>query len=374
MFRFFKDSPASTVKRHASKSRLAVEGLESRALMSATVSLVGHTLTITGDNGVDTVSVTFRDTVDDIEVDSNPLTFTLPNGRTVTKFQADHFSSSQVRNINIDLKGGDDNLSMSLGNVYAPEVGLNGDSAMTLFDAKTMVINLGDGNDEADLHFGGSVAGFANRYIAANLNITVNAGAGNDTVNANFGELQHGTLTYKANLGAGDDHGFAGVWGSIDAGTAAHINLQGQDGNDTLGTFETYASNYDTVNIAAGALLDISVSGGAGNDSLGLTYGGNVLGKLKIREDGGDGSDTIGGDIHLAGVSTGVVDVVYTGDNGTDYMSMELYGAATSTRALIDGGGGIDWATGVGNVQIIHANELRPIYNPVGNLPIAEAP
>ncbi len=37
---------------------------------------------------------------------------------------------------------------------------------------------------------------------------------------------------------------------------------------------------------------------------------------------------------------------------------MDLYGQATTTRALIDGGSGFDRATKTGNVQIINANEL----------------
>lgn len=351
--KLFGRARVAPAPRQRARFRPQVEGLETRECLSTSVGLVGNTLNIVGDNAADTVKVFLRDSVNDIEVMSNPRTISLPipNG-TRTIWQVNHFSSMQVQNINIDLQGGDDNLVM--------EMGFDDDPSAVLFDPKNITINLGDGANEATLLFGG--LGLPNRVISTNLNVTVTSGAGKDYVVAHFGEVQFGTVNYNAFLGAGDDEGFVGVWGNLDAGAALHANLQGQDGNDTLNTFETFnGGSYDNVNVAAGALLDLNVAGGAGNDSIGMTYGGTVLGKLQVRLDGGDGNDSVSGALHLQPRSTGAVDAVYSGGAGWDGLRMEVYGQASAQRALIDGGAGWDSATSVGNVQIINANELATI-------------
>jgi hypothetical protein len=341
MFGWFKNTRTTPAKRRPASARLAVEGLESRECLSTAVSLVGNTLNIIGDNSANNVAVVFRDGVGDLQVVADGVDH--------------HFSSMQVHNLNVNLKGGNDRLTMQLGYINEPSA--------YLFDPKNILINLGAGDDQSRLLFGGLDT--PNRVIATDLNIVVNGGAGADEINGQFGEVQSGTVNYNAFLGDGDDNGFAAVWGTIDTGAALHLNLQGQIGNDYLNTFETFNGGYDRINIAAGGLLDINVGGGAGRDHLGMTYGGNVLGNLRIRQDGGIGNDSITGDIHLAGVSTGAVDAVYLGGDGPDGLRMELYGTANALRALIDGGPGFDRAGKVGNVQIINANELVfPVVSP----------
>jgi hypothetical protein len=354
MFQWLKNTTRTSGTRRRASYRPTIEGLEARECMSTAVSLVGHTLNIIGDNSADKVTVTLRDSVNDIQVNCNERVILSPVGYPRVYQEIDHFSSSQVQKINVDLKGGDDQLFIQLGFLDNPALDINGDPSMAMFDPKNIVINLGDGANQAELWFGGF--GYANRTISTNLNITVNAGDGIDSVIANFGEMQQGTLRYNAFLGAGDDQGFVGIWGSIDAGAAVHVNLQGQAGNDNLNTFETFAAGYDSVNIAAGALLDINVGGGAGNDSMYLVYGGNVLGKLRIRQDGGIGNDGVGGEIHLAGQCTGAVDAVFSGGDGRDDRTLDLSGVATTLRALIDGGDGFfDRASSTGDVTIINA-------------------
>ncbi|HWG43779.1 MAG TPA: hypothetical protein VN688_13465 [Gemmataceae bacterium] len=350
LFGFARTLPS---QRQRAPFRPAVEELETRQCPSATVGLVGNTLNITGDNSNDTVKVFLRDNVNDIQVMSNPIVLNLGMySRTI--WHVDHFNSAQVQNININLQGGDDNLTV--------EEGLDSDASAVLFNPKNISINLGDGANQALLLFGGLEV--PNRVISTNLNINVIGGAGADDVTAHFGRVQSGAVNYSAFLGGGDDSGFAGVWGNIDTGASLKIDLEGQDGNDNLYTFETYNGNYDQVNIAAGALLDINVNGGAGNDTMNMTYGGTVLGKLRIRQDGGSGNDSISGDLHLQPGSTGAVDAVYSGDDGWDGLRMEVYGSASAQRALIDGGTGWDRATSVGDVQIINANEFPVVVAP----------
>ena len=303
------------VSTHAQQDDQAgLRGLK-QDCQSSTASLTGHTLNIVGDASANQVTVVFRDGVNDLEVHADGA--------------VGHFSSMQVKKLNINLKGGDDSLIMQLGAF--------GDSSAALFDAKTVAINLGDGNDSMQMWFGG--LDMPSRVISANLNISVNGGAGNDDVTGNFGEMQHGTLNFAVNLGAGDDRAFAGLWGNIDTGAKVKFNLQGGVGNDTLNTWETYNTGYDSVNIAAGALLDINVNGGVGNDQLNMTYGGSVQGKLKIRQNGGDGNDQVKGDIHLQAGSTGAMDAVYSGGSGWDGLHMD--NGAGKRDARPDGGLGL---------------------------------
>jgi hypothetical protein len=348
-------------QRHRAYFRPTIEGLETRDCPSTTVGLVGNTLNIVGDNSADNVQVTLRDNINDIQVKSNPVTITLPGGGKLTNWQFNHFSSTQVQNININLNGGDDNLRMQMGDPVDPFTG-GGDHSGVLFDPKNISINLGEGANQTILRFGG--LDFPNRVISTNLNVTVTSGSGKDDVIASFGEVQSGTVNFNAFLGGGDDYGGVDAFGNIDTGAALHINLQGQDGNDNLQTREDINHGYNTVDIAAGALLDINVGGGAGNDTLYTEYGGAVLGKLRIRQDGGDGLDGISGKLHLPQTgSTGAVDTVFMGGSGFDILHMEVYGQASAQRALIDGGGSFDFATSVGDVQIINANEPQPVFH-----------
>ena len=327
---------ATTRRQMKPRTRLraGLEDLERRECLSTTVSLAGGTLNIVGDDAANNVAVYFRDSVNDIRVQVDGVDH--------------HFSSLQVQNLNVDLKGGDDGLYMQLG--------ADSDTSAAMFDPKNMNIKLGDGNDAAQIWFGG--LSFPGRAIATNLNISLDAGLGDDDVTANFPEVQSGTLNYAATLGDGNDRGFAGLWGNVGTGATARLALSGDAGDDILNTYETYNGGYDNVNISEGALLDVNVQGGPGNDQLNMTYGGNVRGKLQIRQDGGDGNDSIKGDIHLQGLNTGAVDAVFLGGNGRDGLRMEMYGSSRLFRGLIDGGGGFDRATGVGNVTIINANEL----------------
>jgi|GEM_PF-5208097 len=341
MFRWSKLTPATSKKRQRGQYQAKLEGLETRQCLSTTVSLSGNTLNIIGDSGTNRVSVFFRDSVNDIHVKVDGVD--------------QHFKSMQVQNLNVDLQGGDDVLLMQLGE--------DSDASAYMFDPKNISVDLGDGADTAEFWFGGLP--LPNRAISTNLNINVNAGSGDDDVVANFGEMQPGSLNFNASLGAGNDTGFAGVWGNVDSGASLKLNLQGEDGDDNLNTYETYNGAYDNVNIAPNALLDINVGGGAGNDHMNMTYGGRVLGKLQIRQDGGDGNDAISGDVHLQALSSGAVDAVFAGGNGSDVLGFELYGQSSALRALIDGGSGLDHAHSVGNVQTINANELVVVAGPI---------
>jgi hypothetical protein len=333
-------------KRKAKKrtTRLGVEALDRRDTPSTGVALSGNVLNIVGDDAANAVQIAVIDATNQVRVQADGHTFT--------------FASDQVHKINVNLKGGDDDLQVQLG--------AGGESAVTMTRAKTFDVNLGDGNDSARFTFGG--LGLANRVIAAPLAITVHAGNGDDYVVGNFGEVRS-ALTYKALMGAANDEAFGGLWGKVGPGAAVKFDLHGEAGNDTLNTFATYVNDYDQVDIAFGATLDIGLSGGDGNDHLGTTYGGFDRGTLRVREDGGAGNDQVQADIHLNTIkflpSFGTADVVLRGGSGFDNMELDVTGRAATHRFLIDGGTGFDRAKGTPNVEIINANELIILNPPV---------
>jgi hypothetical protein len=340
---FFR-STKRTAKRPT--TRLSVESLDRRDNPSTTVALSGHTLNIIGDNGANSVQIALVDATNQVLVHADGHDF--------------QFASSQVQNVNVNLKGGDDSLSVQLG--------LGNESAVSLTQAKSFAINLGDGADSAQFFFGGlNVPG---RVIAANLGIVVHAGNGDDSVIGNFGETK-ASLTFQTFMGAGNDESFGGLWGKLDAGAAVKLDFHGETGNDSLNTFATFVNDYDQVDIDGGASLDIGLNGGDGNDTINTTYGGTDHGKLKVREDGGNGNDHVTADIHLIQprlilFPVGESDVVLRGGSGFDGLELDVYGRAAKFRAQIDGGSGIDHAKGTSNVQIINANELSGV---IGQLP-----
>ena len=342
---FFRTSPRAAKRR--ATARLAVEGLDRRDNPSTAVALSGSTLNIVGDNGANSVQVALIDATNQVRVTADGHSFT--------------FASDQVQAINIDLKGGNDDLTVQLGT--------GGEPAVTLTRAKAINVNLGDGDDSANFFFGG--LGVPGRVIAADLNVTVHAGAGNDSVIGNFGETR-AALTFNGFMGTGDDASFVNLWGPIGNGAAVKIGLHGEAGNDSMGVFATYVNGYDQVNIGGGGLLDIGLNGGDGNDKLDTTYGGIDRGTLRVREDGAAGNDKVTAEIHLVRppftlFPTGVSDVVLRGGSGFDNLELDVFGKAHKFRALIDGGSGFDHAKGTDNVQIVNANELHlPPFNPPG--------
>lgn len=344
---FFRSNPKAARRRPT--PRLGVEALDRRDNPSTGVALSGTTLNIIGDNGANSVQVAIVDATDQVLVKADGQSFA--------------FASDQVQAININLKGGNDDLTVQLGTGAEP--------AVSLTRAKAIAVSLGDGDDSANFVFGG--LGVSGRVIAANLNVTVHAGAGNDSVIGNFGETK-GALTFNTFMGTGDDQSFLNLWGPIDAGAAVKIGMHGEAGNDSMGVFATYVNDYDQLNIGAGALLDIGLNGGDGNDRLDTTYGGIDRGTLRVREDGAAGNDKVTAEIHLVRppftlFPIGTSDVVLRGGSGFDNLELDVFGKAHKFRAEIDGGTGFDHAAGTSNVQIINANELHlPPFTPPGGI------
>jgi Ca2+-binding RTX toxin-like protein len=275
---------ASRKRRFATSLRL--EPLEGRRLLAASASQVGIKevatsgvvdLVITGTNKADVIGISDNGTGA-----AGNITVSLGGGRT-------YVSQSAITVIQVKGQGGDDQVSYDL----------NGD----LTAARTVLVDLGAGNDQFTANLNGAVAN------PTGLDLEAYGDAGNDQMTINQS-------------------------GASQAGNVIAY-LDGGAGNDTL----TYNG---TGNIASGASLLPGLSGGAGNDTLKSSYAGvddgNYIYNLSI--DGGAGNDNISDDVHLLAGSTGTV------------------GSGTATPAAVLGS--------AGNDQIRFAVEVDPGAAPAG--------
>jgi hypothetical protein len=302
---------------------LALERLEGRALMAGnvTTSLVGTTLTITGDAQGNQVHITRV----------NPQKILLESGQSATTFNGKaapvEILFPQNGHLKIDLKGGNDELSINQGWGVQPNGTFivkslaimmgTGQDAVTIYDTSVTgttatTVSLGqDGNEGfnyLNIALGCQFAGALNvsatggqssvhifeSSVGTNLNIT--QGVGPDQVwvrNTPVG----GSVTVK--MGAGDDHCRLH---NITAGNT--IAFYGQMNNDTLLCEDLDAKHlklylgagHNTVEmeqtgINPNILTNLLVNAGAGNDDIDISFA--QLGTATFQL--GDGNNTLDG-------------------------------------------------------------------------------
>lgn len=306
------------------QASLQVEALEARwCLSQTTVALIdGHVLSITGDNLANNVEIVQNDETD-------MLTVTDRGGAVV---QTTSFNSSQIDKVVVDLQGGNDIFKYVLAN----------DTNFTF--AKQLNIALGDGTDEANLDFRGAFFGdhAGEDRLLANLDITVDAGMGDDYVVGDFNGKDGGFLTFRALMGDGTDFARASLYADVTAGAYVLFDLQGGAGLDGLITENNFGrTGMRTMNISADSTVSIKMDGGLDDDVLGSpddfiytyeTFAGKVDGGLYLDLHGGLGNDEIHCDlIRPRSDSTGFIYVRADGDDGDDDVSAalqsDLYGA-----------------------------------------------
>lgn len=240
----------------AIQSAALFEGLESRTMLSATLS--HNVLTVTGTDNNDTIVLTV--------VSKTQYSVTL-NG------QQSKFATSKVNSIVINAGAGNDKINVKA--VIAAKVSLNG----------------GDGNDTIN---GG---GGAESISGGGGDDSLSGGAGNDSIHGGDGsDFIVG--------GAGNDKIFGEVGDDYLYGDAGNDTLSGGDGNDILGGDDENTLLF----VGQTALPDVagndSLSGGAGDDWL---LGG--IGNDVIRDS--DGRDTMNG-----GTGNDIIDAHGTGQSG----------------------------------------------------------
>ncbi len=204
------------------------------------------------------------------------------------------------------------------------------------------------------------------------VNVNVLSGAGVDsgtfTLAGPIGSS--GRLYYKTNLGFGND-GFDGNLDlplvSIAAGGEVHVDVVGNAGADIL-TLSRKGTTGGLTTTNAG-LLDVFLGGNSESDTIrvDLAGGGFVTdGTLRLRADGGSGSDTLDAQIDAQATSlTPNLDVLLHGGTGADRLTVKFkndgpnlldnYGAAGA--ALLDGGLDVgDACTTTGNGLVHERN------------------
>ncbi len=188
----------------------------------------------------------------------------------------------------------------------------------------------------------------------------IEAGTGNDTINAGFGndEVHAGDGDDTVQGWTGDDELFGG---------AGNDSLQGQDGDDTV----LGEAGDDTLSGGEGG---DDLQGGAGSDSLSGGIGSDVL-------TGGDGDDTLdggtGADVMSGGadrdtfVNVTAGDVIDGGETGVDHDVIDMTGAGpyhVNYNPANSENGTIDFLDASGNVTgsltFSNIEEIVPCFTP----------
>jgi hypothetical protein len=312
--RLFTGPASPSVPRRRPTARPGLESLEDRTVPAALITppppLIGGALTITGSARGDTVKMTIDDLHDVVKVEASDAL-----GSTTGSCAA-----SSVRSIFINTNGGNDVVTCKLL------------SDMTR--ARGVWMNLGNGSDRATLDFGlhKSHAISADLSVWVDGQATASDRAANDTVRADFGDVNAARLSYTALMGGGNDSSVANLWGGLH-GSQAFFTMLGEGGDD-------YMRFYNDNGSRAGSLLSVNLNGGAGHDTLSLFYDDNMVGRHFFTVDGGAGDDLIGVEIHARGGSTGSLSLDVRGGTGADQMRtrLDVSGPLTIHRAVMDGG------------------------------------
>ena len=317
--------------------------LEDRAVPAWTIDVDDGIMRITGDNEANALTVTH---------DGAGNVTAVCDGTTAT--------GEDIERIVIDLRGG------------ADTVVLNGTGELT--EELALVLNLGAGNDTADLNFAAVAdelsvradGGAGDDLIDVNLDQEIRAGAevrvdvrgrdGADTGILSVNEVREGAELWAWFAGdAGDDAFTAFLGDPLDAGAFVKLVADGGHGDDAL---TVDASTFGTgVNIGEGAELMIKLNGGNGDDTIRATYEGDVDGELKLQLDGDDGNDTVSADVIVSAGSTGEAHARVGGAKGDDILTLNLTDDSdeeAEVKGRIDGGQRFDTCTSTPNVDEKH--------------------
>jgi hypothetical protein len=234
---------------------LRLEPLHDRTVPSVSVVQTGGTLTVNGDQHVNTVEIKDDGT---------------PDGLTVTMDGVNYPVTGPVTTVVINTRGGADTVSYDLTGDY---VGTT----------RTVEVFLGNGNDTFTADLGHGID------AASTLALQVNGGNGKDnlSVTGAGGGPVAGTLSVQLNGGNGMDAISFGYAAEVDG--SLMLTADGGNGKDTITGDVTAAAD------STGSVL-AQVKGGNGKDDVGLSVTGDGLSGLSSLDatvDGGHGKDTV---------------------------------------------------------------------------------
>ncbi len=295
-----------TVRNYADKVTVRAEGSRNNIENS------GSNVSVKTGAGDDYIGMNAEDGINNITVDAGDgdNSIEISAGKW---FEGDSVSNGE----NFSLKSGAGNDRIVLYNTDKAKLNVGGgNDTIEISQVGRSTIDAGDGDNIISIYQYGyettdlkimSGAGVDSIHGVGLIGVSVNAGAGNDTIEIDGEESRNFTL----NGGADDD---TIRFDNERSGDKVNAALLGGDGNDSI------SNTGSSVTIDGGSGDDtiendgsnVTILGGAGNDSIvGTRYRSGAY----IFIDGGDGNDTIGGG------SFGTVN----GGKGNDLMSGALF-------------------------------------------------
>jgi hypothetical protein len=220
--------------------------LERREVPSATVTVVGGKMEITGDGSANAVVI--RDD------GSGNVSATVVTGSTqVTR------SASKVNQIVVHTLGGDDSVSFQL--------------TRNMLTALDLDVDVGAGNDRVAIDLYRGVSGVP-------LEIEIDGGVGYDSAQVQFGKINNANVTLDASLGQDSDSANVVFFDGVSGNSKIDANVSGDTGADRV-DFNIMGK------IDSAANLDIHASNSLdANDRLLLRYRGELDGNLSAEIDG----------------------------------------------------------------------------------------
>jgi hypothetical protein len=326
-------------------------------------------LNIVGSNGNDFVNLNFGDILESrVNVAARNLGGSKGTAGSTAPRDSITFGTLRagIRNssvdVNVVLGTGTNNLAFNYGSDLghlAPPAGTA--AAATDFGPSTFNVDITGSGRAQDV---ANVTLFANGEVntGSTLNFATQFLAGNNTFKT----------VIDANQFQIDDDGGAFISGAH-LGGAAHFNVRGGSGNDTI----SFASINQDHTIELSGLLDINIAAGAGKDNINVDLGGAggftdddpfelraTNRALRLRVDGGSGPDTIDVNLSNAVTATFAYDVALFGGsqrNTITFVGVNPGGTPTfgpSGSVFIDGGLGQTEAEVFGNfpVNVVNAD------------------
>ena len=226
-------------------------------------------------------------------------------------------------------------------------MGLGANSGNIPVAPTSVVINLGAGNDEFFL-VDSEISGY---FDNGALNLTINAGDGNDVVDiGGAGDINLGNVSIDG--GKGNDDVYVGVYGNGIGANA--LSVAGGAGDDY---FDIYDFEADRVNASGGAGNDtiylgdfdadiVAVSGGAGTDYI-VIYDADMVG---LYVDGGAGFDIV----VIDNIRVDRTSIKMDGNNDL----VEIFDSSFYDSFDLKGGAQADRVT-IGNSEFLGVNTLN---------------
>lgn len=220
--------------------------LEGREVPSATVSVVGGKMEITGDSAANAVVI--RDD------GGGNVSATVVTGSTqVTR------SASKINQIVVHTLGGDDSINFQL--------------TRNMLTALDLDVDGGSGNDRIAIDLYRGISGVP-------LNIDIDGGAGYDSTQVQFGKINNAHVKLDASLGQDADSANIVFFDGISGNSKVDANISGDTGADRVDC--NIMGKIDSA-----ADLDIHASNSLdANDRLVLRYRGELDGNLSANIDG----------------------------------------------------------------------------------------